>query len=69
MVVIIVAKDLWLLLLLFLLCCHCLCLCNRLCLCICVPLPFLNSYYHKLSENVWVGGSGASRSGGKKKKS
>ena len=24
----------------------------------------MNSYYHKLSENVWVWGSGASRSGG-----
>ena len=24
---------------------------------------FLNGYYQKLSENVWVGGSGASRSG------
>ena len=33
------------------------CLC--LCLCICVPYSFLNSYYHKLSENVWVLGSGA----------
>ena len=32
--------------------CHCLCIC--LCLCICVPYSFLNSYYHKLSENVWV---------------
>ena len=41
----------------------------RLCLCICVPYSFLNSYYHKLSENAWVGGSGASRSGEKKKKS
>ena len=49
--------------------CLCHCLCIRLCLCICVPYSFLNSYYHKLSENVWVGGSGASRSGGKKKKS
>ena len=29
-----------------------LCLCH--CLCICVPYSFLNSYYHKLSENVWV---------------
>ena len=28
------------------------CLCIRLCLCICVPNSFLNSYYHKLSENV-----------------
>ena len=55
---------------LFSLClCLCHCLCIRLCLCICVPYSFLNSYYHKLSENVWVGGSGASRSGGKKKKS
>ena len=46
--------------------CLCLfhCLCIRLCLCICVPYSFLNSYYHKLSENVWVWGSGASRSGG-----
>ena len=41
----------------------CLCLCIRLCLCICVPYSFLNSYYHKLSENVWVWGSVASRSG------
>ena len=40
--------------------CHCLCIC--LCLCICVPNSFLNSYYQKLSENVWVWGSGASRS-------
>ena len=23
-------------------------------LCICVPYSFLNSYYHKLSENVWI---------------
>ena len=48
--------------------CHCLCihlcLCIRLCLCNCVPNSFLNSYYHKLSENVWVWGSRASRSGG-----
>ena len=44
--------------------CLCHCLCIRLCLCICVPYSFLNSYYHKLSENVWVWGSGASRSGG-----
>ena len=44
--------------------CLCLCLriCNCLCLCICVPNSFLNSYYHKLSENVWVWGSGATRS-------
>ena len=41
--------------------CVCHCLCIRLCLCICVPYSFLNSYYHKL-ENVWVSGSGASRS-------
>ena len=41
--------------------CHCLCIC--LCLCICVPYSFLNSYYHKLSENVWVWGSRGSRSG------
>ena len=34
--------------------CLCHCLCIRLCLCICVPNSFLNSYYHKLSENVWV---------------
>ena len=39
--------------------CLCHCLCIRLCLCICVPNSFLNSYYHKLSENVWVWGSGA----------
>ena len=39
---------------------RCLCLCH--CLCICVPNSFLNSYYHKLSENVWVWGSRASRS-------
>ena len=32
-----------------------------LCLCICVPNSFLNSYYHKLSENVWVLESGATR--------
>ena len=31
--------------------------------CICVPYSFLNSYYHKLSENVWVWGSRGSRSG------
>ena len=43
--------------------CHCHCLCIRLYLCICVPYSFLNSYYHKLSENVWVWGSVASRSG------
>ena len=42
--------------------CLCHCLCIRLCLCICVPNSFLNSYYHKLSENVWVWGCGASRS-------
>merc|ERR1712240_388851 len=41
--------------------CHCLCIC--LCLFICVPYSFLNSYYHKLSENVWVLGSRGSRSG------
>ena len=40
------------------------CLCIRLCLRVCVPYSFLNSYYHKLSENVWVWGSEASRSGG-----
>ena len=40
-----------------------LCLCIRLCVCICVPYSFLNSYYHKLLKNVWVWGSGASRSG------
>ena len=34
--------------------CVCHCLCIRLCLCICVPYSFLNSYFHKLSENVWV---------------
>ena len=39
--------------------CLCHCLCIRLCLCICVPYSFLISYYHKLSENVWVWGSGA----------
>merc|ERR1711994_428307 len=44
--------------------CLCHCLCILLCLCICVPFSFLNSHYHKLSENVWVWGSGASRSGG-----
>ena len=43
--------------------CLCHCLCIRLCLCICVPNSFLNSYYHKLSENVWVWGSRGSRSG------
>ena len=42
--------------------CLCHCVCIRLCLCICVPYSFFNSYYHKLSENVWVWGSGASRS-------
>ena len=42
--------------------CLCHCLCIRLCLCICVPNSFLNSYYHKLSENVWVWGCGATRS-------
>ena len=42
--------------------CLCHCLCVRLCLCIGDPYSFLNSYYHKLSENVWVWGSGASRS-------
>ena len=36
---------------------------RRHCLCICVPYSFLNSYYHKLSENVWVRGSRARRSG------
>ena len=44
-----------------------LCLCHflfiRLSLCICVPYSFLISYYHKLSENVWVWGSRGSRSG------
>ena len=34
----------------------------RLCLCIYVPCSFLNSFHHKLSEYVWVWGSGASRS-------
>ena len=43
--------------------CLCHCLCIRLCLCICVPYSFLISYYHKLSENVWVWGSRGSRSG------
>ena len=43
--------------------CFCNCLCIHLCLCICVPNSFLNSYYHKLSENVWVWGSRGSRSG------
>ena len=42
--------------------CLCHCLCIRLCLCVCVPYSFLNSYYQKLSENVWVWGYGASRS-------
>ena len=42
--------------------CLCHCLCIRLCLCICVPNSFLNSYYHKLSENVWVRGCWATRS-------
>ena len=42
--------------------CLCHCLCIRLCLCICVPYSFLISYYHKLSENVWVWRSGASGS-------
>ena len=42
--------------------CLCHCLCIRLCLWICVPNSFLNSYYHKLSENVWVWGCGATRS-------
>ena len=37
-------------------------LCNLLSLCICVPFSFLNSYYHKLSENIWVLGCGATRS-------
>ena len=41
--------------------CLCYCLCIRLC--ICVPYSFLISYYHKLSENVWVWGSRGSRSG------
>ena len=36
--------------------------CPCICLCICVPYSFLNSYYHKLSENVWVLGCGATRS-------
>ena len=36
--------------------CLCHCLCIRLCRCICVPVSFLNSYYYKLSENVWVWG-------------
>ena len=43
--------------------CRCNCLCICLCLCICVPYSFLNSYYHKLSENIWVWGSRGSRSG------
>merc|ERR1712004_242475 len=43
--------------------CLCHCLCIRLCLCICVPYSILNSYYHKLSENVWAWGSRGSRSG------
>ena len=38
-------------------------LCNRLRLCISVPFSFLNSYHHKLSENIWVWGSRGSRSG------
>merc|ERR1711963_776477 len=42
--------------------CVCHCLCIRLCLCICFPNSFLNSYYQKLSENVWVWGCGATRS-------
>ena len=42
--------------------CPCHCLCIRLCLCICVLYSFLNSYYHMLSENVWVWGCGATRS-------
>ena len=42
--------------------CVCHCLCIRLCLCICFPNSFLNSYHHKLSENVWVWGCGATRS-------
>ena len=42
--------------------CLCHCLCIRLCLCICVPNSFLNIYYHKLSENVWVRGCWATRS-------
>merc|ERR1711928_70760 len=42
--------------------CLCHCLCIRVCLCICVPYSFLNSYYHKLSENVWDWGCGATRS-------
>ena len=41
-----------------------LCLCINNCLCICVSYSFLNSYYHKLSENEWVWESGASRSRG-----
>ena len=44
--------------------CLCHCLCIRLCLCICVHYSCLNSFFHKLSENVWVWGSEASRSGG-----
>ena len=39
------------------------CLCISLCLCSCVPYSFFNSYYHKLSENVWVWRSRGSRSG------
>ena len=31
---------------------------RRLCVYICVPYSFLNSYCHKLSENVWVWGYG-----------
>ena len=42
--------------------CLCHCLCIGICLCICVPYSFLNNYYHKLSENVWVWGCGATRS-------
>ena len=38
--------------------CVCHRLCIRICLCICVPNSVLNSYYHKLSENVWVWGLG-----------
>ena len=32
--------------------CLCHCLSIRICLCICFPNSFLNSYFHKLSENV-----------------
>ena len=46
--------------------CLCLCLrlriCNCYCLCICVTVPFLNSSWHELSENVWVWGCGTVRS-------